>query len=150
MKMMSCIFDDEEVSGESSSAGSSCSVTVGQEQQQSLTKEKMNLKSRFIKKKPTAGGNTSSTNNNKSPSNNGQKVQSRVQRSASAILRSKMYAVVAKKRKISKPTMDQPSAEENNIGMLFRVNQNNFETLISKLSQIKNQAGDHKVLNSVL
>merc|ERR1719464_2136549 len=76
----------------------------------------MNLKSRFIKKKPTAAGNTSSTNNNKSPNNNGQKVQSRVQRSASAILRSKMYAVVAKKRKISKPTMDQPSAEENNIG----------------------------------
>ena len=47
MKMMSCIFDDEEVSGESSSAGSSCSVTVGQEQQQSLTKEKINLKSRY-------------------------------------------------------------------------------------------------------
>ena len=117
--MMSCIFDDEEVSGESSSAGSSCSVTVGQEQQQSLTKEKMNLKSRFIKKKPTAGN--TSTNNNKSP-NNGQKVQSRVQRSASAILRSKMYAVVAKKRKISKPTMDQPSAEENNIGMLPSLN----------------------------
>ena len=150
MKMMSCIFDDEEVSGESSSAGSYCSVTVGQEQQQSLTKEKMNLKSRFIKKKPTAGGNTS-TNNNKSPSNNGQKVQSRVQRSASAILRSKMYAVVAKKRKISKPTMDQPSAEENNIGMLFRVNQNYFKTLISsKPSQIKNQAGDRKFLNLVL
>ena len=112
----------------------SCSFTVGQEQQQSLTKEKMNLKSRFIKKKPTAGN--TSTNNNKSP-NNGQKVQSRVQRSASAILRSKMYAVVAKKRKISKPTMDQPSAEENNIGMLFRVNQKYFKTLISKLSQIK-------------
>ena len=146
MKMMSCIFDDEEVSGESSSAGSSCSVTVGQEQQQSLTKEKMNLKSRFIKKKPTAGH--TSTNNNKSP-NNGQKVQSRVQRSASAILRSKMYAVVAKKRKISKPTMDQPSAEENNIGMFFRVNQNYFKTLISKLSQIKNQAGDRKFLNVV-
>ena len=148
MKMMSCIFDDEEVSGESSSSGSSCSVTVGQEQQQSLTKEKMNLKSRFIKKKPTAGN--TSTNNNKSPNNNGQKVQSRVQRSASAILRSKMYAVVAKKRKISKPTMDQPSAEENNIGMLFRVNQNYFKTLISKLSQIKNQAGDRKFLNLVL
>ena len=147
MKMMSCIFDDEEVSGESSSSGSSCSVTVGQEQQQSLTKEKMNLKSRFIKKKPTAGN--TSTNNNKCP-NNGQKVQSRVQRSASAILRSKMYAVVAKKRKISKPTMDQPSAEENNIGMLFRVNQNYFKTLISKLSQIKNQAGDCKFLNLVL
>ena len=41
-----------------------------------------------------------------------------------------MYAVVAKKRKISKPTMDQPSAEENNIGMLFRVNQNYFKTLV--------------------
>ena len=40
-----------------------------------------------------------------------------------------MYAVVAKKRKISKPTMDQPSAEENNIGMLFRVNPNYFKTL---------------------
>ena len=148
MKMMSCIFDDEEVSGESSSSGSSCSVTVGQEQQQSLTKEKMNLKSRFIKKKPTAGN--TSTNNNKSP-NNGQKVQSRVQRSASAILRSKMYAVVAKKRKISKPTMDQPSAEENNIGMLFRVNQNYFKTLISKLSQIKNLCNrNRKFLNLVL
>ena len=106
------------------------------------------LGSRFIKKKPTAGN--TSTNNNKSPNNNGQKVQSRVQRSASAILRSKMYAVVAKKRKISKPTMDQPSAEENNIGMLFRVNQNYFKTLLSKLSQIKNQAGDCKFLSLVL
>ena len=45
-----------------------------------------------------------------------------------------MYAVVAKKRKISKPTMDQPSTEENNIGMFFRVNQNYFKTLIIKLA----------------
>ena len=86
--------------------------TVGQDQKQSFNKEKMNLKSRFIKKK--ASGNSSSSNNNKV--NNGQKVQ----RSASAILRSKMYAVVAKKRKISKPpatNLNQPSTEKNNIGM---------------------------------
>ena len=75
MKMMSCIFDDEEVSTSSSSSISD----------RPPNQEKMNLKSRFIKKK---SGKT------------GQKVQ----RSASAILRSKMYAVVHKKKnqKLSK------------------------------------------------
>ena len=111
MKMMSCIFDDEEVSGESSSTGSSCSVTVGQEQQ-SNSKEKLNLKYRFIKKKPSG----TSLNKNNPAGNSGPKVQ----RSASAIFRSKMYAVVAKKRKISKP-MEQHNAEKNNIGEYNRV-----------------------------
>merc|ERR1712083_633246 len=110
MKMMSCIFDDEEVSGESSSTGSSCSVTVGQEQQIN-SKEKLNLRSRFIKKKPSG----TSVNKNNSAGNSGPKVQ----RSASAILRSKMYAVVAKKRKISKP-LEQHNAEENNIDQKTR------------------------------
>ena len=112
MKMMSCIFDDEEVSGESSSTGSSCSVTVGQEQQ-SNSKEKLNLKYRFIKKKPSG---TSLNKNSPAGNSSGPKVQ----RSASAILRSKMYAVVAKKRKISKP-MEQHNAEENNIGEYSRM-----------------------------
>ena len=109
--MMSCIFDDEEVSGESSSShGSSCSVVVGQDQQHSLNKEKLNLKSRFIKKK-------SSTNNSKTNSTNSSNSGSKVQRSASAILRSKMYAVVAKKRKISKPTEQRSHEENDSIGM---------------------------------
>ena len=72
MKMMSCIFDDEE--GESSSSNS-----YGDQQNFQDPKKKLN----FIKKKNNVTGQ-------------------KVQRSASAIFRSKVYAVVARKQKKSR------------------------------------------------
>ena len=69
---MSCIFDDEE--GESSSSNS-----YGDQQNFQDPKKKLN----FIKKKNNVTGQ-------------------KVQRSASAIFRSKVYAVVARKQKKSR------------------------------------------------
>lgn len=89
MKMMSCIFDDEEVSTSSSSNSSA----IGQPHED-CKKMTTTLKAKFIKNKKENGGS-------------GQKVQ----RSASAIIRSKMYAVVSKKRKMSKPA--SPTANDD-------------------------------------
>ena len=90
MKMMSCIFDDE---GESSSSNSYEHHI--QAENQAPTKRKLN----FIKKKhQNSGRQTGSC--------------PKVQRSASAIFRSKVYAVVARKQKKS-VTEKQQDIKEN-------------------------------------
>ena len=94
MKMMSCIFDDEELSSASNSS-------MDNIQHGNNAEKRLNFKSRFIKKQKP-----STNQSNSSPV--------KVQRSASAILRSKMYAVVAKKRKVSKPDTNTSSHQEKN------------------------------------
>ena len=92
MKMMSCIFDDE---GESSSSNSYEHHQHIQAENQAPTKRKLN----FIKKKhQNSGRQTGSC--------------PKVQRSASAIFRSKVYAVVARKQKKS-VTEKQQDIKEN-------------------------------------
>ena len=86
MKMMSCIFDDE---GESSSSNSYEHHI--QAENQAPTKRKLN----FIKKRHQNSGSCP-----------------KVQRSASAIFRSKVYAVVARKQKKS-VTEKQQDIKEN-------------------------------------
>ena len=88
MKMMSCIFDDE---GESSSSNSYEHHQHIQAENQAPTKRKLN----FIKKRHQNSGSCP-----------------KVQRSASAIFRSKVYAVVARKQKKS-VTEKQQDIKEN-------------------------------------
>lgn len=86
MKMMSCIFDDE---GEYSTSSSN-----SYEQQHQIPPEKeAKRKLNFISKKKAQTLNSSS----------GPKVQ----RSASAIFRSKVYAVVSRKQKKNSGKRDQ-------------------------------------------
>ena len=93
MKMMSCIFDDE---GESSSSNSYEHNQHIPENHNQHAKRKLN----FIKKKHQ--------NSNNSDVSGG---CPKVQRSASAIFRSKVYAVVARKQK--KSVTEKQDIKEN-------------------------------------
>ena len=87
--MMSCVFDDGEIS---SSSNSSFSMEPNKQQQHRVNnnnnKEKLNFKSRFIKKKTSVSSAPIDTNNAK------------VQRSASAIFRyfCKKTAILGQKK----------------------------------------------------
>jgi hypothetical protein len=84
MKMMSCIFDEGE--DDSISASSSSNVSSNE----TPLEPKMNLKQRFMKKKSS------------------EQSSSKVHRSASAIIRAKMYKVVTpKKKRMEKGTLDK-------------------------------------------
>ena len=97
MKMMSCIFDEEQ---EADSTTPSTCAASGQQQ------TKIDLKGRFIKKKGRSKALSAEVASN----------SCKVQRSASAIFKSKMYAVVNK----MSTTSNCASSKTNNNTVTFR------------------------------